>query len=181
MKEKHRCQPPIDTSCCGPGLLHATEPRGTLWECHCGKLWRVGRDIQFGDAWFRAGWLARRRYQRQGGNPSVPEGGERAPSTDLAEETLGRLAGNGPHAAALYRSYMEGKERRTRGPELEGAGTAEPLEPSPLHAHEITPDDAALIRMMSGAQFADSSTVTLPSGKTITGAEMRRWIDNQNH
>lgn len=49
----------------------------------------------------------------------------------------------------------------------------------PLHAHEITPNDAALIHMMAGAHFADSATVTLPSGKTITGAEMRRWVEDQ--
>lgn len=46
----------------------------------------------------------------------------------------------------------------------------------PLHAHEITPDDAAMIRMMAGAHFAPDAVVTLPSGKTITGAEMQRWI-----
>lgn len=181
MPEKHRCQPPVDTSCCGPGLLHATEPRGTLWECHCGKLWRVGRDIQFGDAWLRAGWLARRRYQRQTVKPARSTEAGHSPSTDFAEETLGRLAGNGPLAAALYRSYMEGQERRSREPEPDDADTLEPLETSPLHAHEITPDDAALIRALSGAQVGPNSTVTLPSGKTITGAEMRRWIDNQDH
>lgn len=44
-----------------------------------------------------------------------------------------------------------------------------------LHAHEITPDDAALIRAMAGAHFGPDAVVTLPSGKTITGAEMQRW------
>lgn len=177
--EKHRCQPPVDTSCCGPGLLHATEPRGTLWQCGCGKLWRVGLDIQFGDAWFRAGWLARRRYQRQVAAPQAPDPAENAedtPGPDLAEETLGRLAGNGPRAAELYQSYMEGKRRRDR----EAPEDLHPrAEPSPLHAHKITPDDAALIRMMSGAHFGDAATVVMPSGKTITGAEMRRWVDSQ--
>lgn len=179
MQEKHRCQPPVDEGCCGPGLLHAAKPRGTLWECDCGKLWRVGRDIQFGDAWFRAGWLARRRYQRQVSETRPPERSEDSPSVDLAEETLGRLAGNGPHAAALYQSYMEGKRRRDREVLPDRVDDAERREPSPLHAHEITKDDAALIRMMSGAQFGDSATVVLPSGKTITGAEMRRWVDDQ--
>lgn len=55
----------------------------------------------------------------------------------------------------------------------------EETEPSPLHAHEITPNDAALIRMMAGANFGDEARVTLPSGKTITGAEMRRWVESQ--
>lgn len=50
----------------------------------------------------------------------------------------------------------------------------------PLHAHEITPVDAALIRMMAGAHFGDGATVALPSGKTITGTEMRRWVQTQD-
>lgn len=62
---QHRCRPPVDESCCGPGFLHATEPRGSFWQCGCGTLWRVGLDIQFGNAWSKAGWLARRKYQRQ--------------------------------------------------------------------------------------------------------------------
>jgi hypothetical protein len=49
-----------------------------------------------------------------------------------------------------------------------------------LHAHEVTPADAALIRMMSGAHFGPDATVTLPSGKTITGAEMQRWIGTED-
>lgn len=55
------------------------------------------------------------------------------------------------------------------------------LEPTgPLHAHEITPDDAALIRAMAGAHFGDGFTLTLPSGKTITGAEMRCWTEEED-
>lgn len=51
---------------------------------------------------------------------------------------------------------------------------------SSLHAHEVTADDAAMIRMMAGANFGDGATVTLPSGKTINGAEMRKWIEAQD-
>jgi len=50
-------------------------------------------------------------------------------------------------------------------------------EPEPLHAHEITAGDAALIRAMKGAHFGDGFTLVLPSGKAISGAEMRRWVD----
>ena len=50
-----------------------------------------------------------------------------------------------------------------------------------LHAYEITPDDAAFIRMMAGARFGPGVKVTLPSGKTITGAEMQRWIATDLH
>lgn len=46
-----------------------------------------------------------------------------------------------------------------------------------LHAHEITPADVDVIRMMAGASFGPDVAVTLPSGKTITGSEMQRWID----
>lgn len=42
--------------------------------------------------------------------------GQRDDEPDFAEETLGRLAGNGPHAAALFQSYMEGKQRRAQEP-----------------------------------------------------------------
>lgn len=52
-----------------------------------------------------------------------------------------------------------------------------PAGPTPLHAHEITPDDAAFMRMMAGARFGPDATVVLPSGKTITGAEMARWLE----
>lgn len=52
-----------------------------------------------------------------------------------------------------------------------------PADPSPLHAHEITDADAALIRMMAGATFGPDVTITLPSGRTITGAEMQLWLD----
>jgi hypothetical protein len=48
------------------------------------------------------------------------------------------------------------------------------VERDPLHAHEITADDAALIRMMAGAHFRGDVT-----GKTITGAEMQRWVESQ--
>lgn len=60
----HRCRPPVDETHCGPGLLHATAPLGSVWECECGRLWRVRNDIQFGPAWFRAGWFTRRKYRR---------------------------------------------------------------------------------------------------------------------
>jgi hypothetical protein len=48
-----------------------------------------------------------------------------------------------------------------------------------LHAYEVTPADAAMIRMLAGARFGADVTVTLPSGRTITGVEMQRWLDAQ--
>jgi hypothetical protein len=47
--------------------------------------------------------------------------------------------------------------------------------PGPVHAHELTADDAAFMQMMRGARFGDDVTVVLPSGIRITGDEMRRW------
>jgi len=52
-----------------------------------------------------------------------------------------------------------------------------PADSGPLHAHEVTPDDAALIRVMAGARFGPDARVTLPSGRTITGTEMQQWLD----
>lgn len=51
-------------------------------------------------------------------------------------------------------------------------------ETEPLHAHEITPNDAAFMRMMAGATFGPDARVTLPSGKTITGTEMQQWVQS---
>jgi hypothetical protein len=39
----------------------------------------------------------------------------------------------------------------------------------------FTPDDIALMR--SGALFGTDATVTLPSGKRMTGNEIRRWVE----
>lgn len=51
-------------------------------------------------------------------------------------------------------------------------------EPTPLHAHEVTPDDAAMLRMFAGSSFSGDTVITLPSGKTVTGAEIQRWLDS---
>lgn len=48
-----------------------------------------------------------------------------------------------------------------------------------IHAHQLTPDDAAIIRMLAGASFEPNSSVTLPSGRTVTGTEMNRWLESQ--
>lgn len=64
---------------------------------------------------------------------------------------------------ALAAEVDRGRERRAASDEL--------------HAHEISADDAALIRMMDGSHWGDDASLTLPSGKTVTGREARRWID----
>lgn len=46
-----------------------------------------------------------------------------------------------------------------------------------LHAHELSPDDAALLRALfdNGVEFGHKATITLPSGREVTSEEMRRW------
>lgn len=45
-----------------------------------------------------------------------------------------------------------------------------------LDGYQVTVADAALMRAMVDARFAPDDTITLPSGKTVTGAAMRRWL-----
>lgn len=100
---------------------------------------------------------------------------------------------------ALYAELVRGEERRPQqdremaelkrmvaereaehrkalavGRRLQREAVAE-AEHGPLHAYEVTQNDAALIRAMARACFADDAIMTLPSGRTVTGAEMRRW------
>jgi hypothetical protein len=49
-------------------------------------------------------------------------------------------------------------------------------EGEPLHAHELSAADAAVIRMLAGATFGPEAVVTLPSGRRATGVEMARWV-----
>lgn len=44
-----------------------------------------------------------------------------------------------------------------------------------LHAYQITPMDAKVIRLMKGALFSPNAKVKLPSGRVVTGAEMTLW------
>ena len=46
----------------------------------------------------------------------------------------------------------------------------------PLHAHELSPDDAAFIRMITGARCTISTGLTLPSGRYVTGEELYKWV-----
>lgn len=155
----HRCRPPVDETHCGPGLLHAIAPLGSVWECECGKLWRVRNDIQFGPAWFKAGWLTRRKYRR--------------------EQDAAARGHNNPECAEATGEVLEEPPTEIESRYHAGPDDMEIPEPETiLHAHEITTNDAALIRAMAGAQFGAASTIVLPSGKAITGAEMQRWADN---
>lgn len=77
----------------------------------------------------------------------------------------------------LERGERRREQREHREPEMERNGDNGSEPTAPLHAHEITPNDAALINMMAGANFGPDARITLPSGRTITGAEMRRWVN----
>lgn len=76
-----------------------------------------------------------------------------------------------PSHVTHSRAALNRPQRHRRESAMQSGGEA-------LHAYEVTPDDAALIRMMAGANFGPDAKITLPSGKTITGAEMQRWIEN---
>lgn len=82
------------------------------------------------------------------------------------------LAAAPPRTQEILRLAEESHRRRRAEVERD---VPEPQ--GPLHAHQITPADAALMRQMAGAVFGPDSTITLPSGRTITGPEMQRWID----
>ncbi|TDB90879.1 hypothetical protein E1264_03370 [Actinomadura sp. KC216] len=51
-------------------------------------------------------------------------------------------------------------------------------EPEPLHAYQVTPEDASFFRKMKGkwSYGNEIEAVTLPSGRVISGAEMKRWV-----
>ena len=102
----------------------------------------------------------------------------------LALPELTRRAESNPFLKVLLAEVERGRQRCTvqltgpyPGSESE---SGQDVESAPLHAYEIGPDDAHVIRMMAGAHFKDSAQVGLPSGKTISGAEMRRWIEAQD-
>lgn len=102
---------------------------------------------------------------------------------ELSRPALAAKAATKPGLAALLAEIDRGRARRatasdTPTPVTDRMPAPEPV-PAPLHAHEVTAADAALMRMMKGAQFGDGFTLVLPSGKAITGAEMRRWIEEQ--
>jgi len=49
-----------------------------------------------------------------------------------------------------------------------------------MHAYEVTPADTALINLVRdlvGANLPLDVPWVLPSGKVITSAEMRRWLE----
>ncbi|MFF8786682.1 hypothetical protein [Streptomyces sp. NPDC015125] len=123
-------------------------------------------------------------------------GSSDSPEPDLHKRVLPELtqrAADNPRLKELLAEVERGRQRRA-GQATEPEGRSDmgrrvdrhPTEPSdgiesaPLHAHEIGPDDAHLIRMLANSHFEDSAQVELPNGKAISGAEMRRWIEAQD-
>ncbi len=125
----------------------------------CGK--------QIGAGWFCTGThynLYVARFAAQPGDRPV-SGAQEPREADLIGRAREHVTSPGAHA--LLDEVERGRRRREERPA------------QPLHAHEVTPADAAMIRMMAGANFGPDATVVLPSGKTITGAEMQRWVEAQ--
>ena len=111
----------------------------------------------------------------RGGRPLSPR--EPRSPMELYLEGGGDLSN--PRVAALLAEAERGWNRRLRAEAVAGR-EPDPVNETPagpLHGYEITPADAALIRMMHCAHFGPDATVTLPSGRTITGAEVQQWID----
>lgn len=126
--------------------------------------------VNLAEAWPRMPEPDRAPIRR--GRPLSPR--EPRSPTELYLEGGGDLSN--PRVAALLAEAERGWNRRDTG----DANRAERTPPSatgPLHAHEVTPADAVLIRMMHRSRFGPDATVTLPSGRTITGTEMQQWID----
>jgi hypothetical protein len=92
------------------------------------------------------------------------------PAPDQPSETdliaYARAHVTSPGAHALLDEVERGRARKT-------------VPSGELHAFAVSPDDAAFIRVMGGPHFPPSVSLTLPSGKAITGAEMRLWAENQ--
>lgn len=86
---------------------------------------------------------------------------------------------------SAVQTYLDGggdpADERTMAILAEADRSAPGVLETSLHAHEVTSNDAALIRMMAGANFGPDATVTLPSGRTITGAEMQRWVNSERN
>lgn len=70
---EHRCSPHMDTQhLMSPGTsvpvsYKVVPPVGTVWECECGRLWRVYplniKNMMTKRKWERAGWLTRFRWR----------------------------------------------------------------------------------------------------------------------
>jgi len=46
----------------------------------------------------------------------------------------------------------------------------------PAEVTDLTPNDAAYLRMIASAPFAPGQVIALPSGRTVTGAQLARWL-----
>jgi hypothetical protein len=49
----------------------------------------------------------------------------------------------------------------------------------PLHAYELSADDAALLNALAGSYWAPTATLMLPSGRVVSGDEIARWVQSQ--
>lgn len=100
-------------------------------------------------------------------------------------DILRKQAATNPRIAALTEQVENIQRRRAErmaqlAPNATPPQQQEPPRPQAidaLHGHQITRSDAAMIRMLAGASFGPDATVTLPSGITVTGTEMQRWVE----
>lgn len=88
-----------------------------------------------------------------------------------------------PDLARVLKRHMDAtvEEALNYGSEIgQEVGAREAASPedasASLHAHELTADDAAVLQMLAGSQWAHGASLTLPSGRTVSGAEVSRWV-----
>lgn len=117
--------------------------------------------VGFGLGVLLTGALLRKRV-------SAPPPGPPRARPDLEQLAIDTLRAKGTDRAnGLADEIERGRRRRAQA------------DSGPLHAHELTSDDAAMIRALGGAKFGPDATVILPSGRKATGAEMRRWTEEE--
>lgn len=132
------------------------------------------------------GIIARRPVETDVEDYTEEPAPEPAKQREMDPELLSRMFEVNPLLAA---EVVRGQERRERDFELDRAereyhrkrgvfALESPTEFEPLHAHEVTANDAALMRMLRGATFGPDAKVQLPSGKWVTGDEMARWVED---
>ncbi|MGI5171901.1 hypothetical protein ACQEU3_46920 [Spirillospora sp. CA-253888] len=109
------------------------------------------------------------RWWRRWLRPRYATGGT-LPTRPLSDDTIPAILSPGAHSWEIRDEAYDFTEEQVQ--RLMDAMPADPL-----HAHEITAADAIVIAMLAGARFEDDATVVLPSGRAITGAEMRRWVE----
>lgn len=95
-------------------------------------------------------------------------------------ESSGRSLADAPLRTQEILRSAHDSHYRERDDDLAESDAAEstPATPGPLHAHQLTAEDAKAIREFSGTNLNPDETVELPSGLKVTGRELQLWLDS---